>query len=239
MASINFEYLSFVGRVAAGRQLLDPIEVFYLPEMDTIYPINSKAGCSTVKLVLIQKYAPETHLVHPAVHLVDPAELTDERVRRHFFQNIQSYVRFCRGKNVVLVTRDPYARQYSAYNNQISGKVTMHYHYSRLRKALGFDRDLTFGRFVDCCSRVPARYADRHYRPQSIYLPGKVRRDALSWSTVDITAFSNLAEGTPEKTGPILNASGLSLPNSALSLLQDHRGFQRRYREDISWYAGA
>ncbi|WP_116125257.1 sulfotransferase family 2 domain-containing protein [Lewinella sp. IMCC34183] len=223
----------FAGRVLAGRRLIDPVEAYFLPETDTLYPINSKAGCSSVKLALVRRYAPETQLRFPEIHVQDPAELTGGKVERHFFLTRDAYRDFCRGRRIVLVTRDPYARIFSAYEGYRRGINRYYRHYARLRQWFGFDRELTFEEFVQYCCRLPARYADRHFRPQSFYLPAGVKEASRDWQTTDITEFGNLA-GSARPT--VLNASGSALPPRLHEYLRDHGGFQARYAEDLTWY---
>ncbi len=217
----------FILRVATGRQLLEPIEVFYLPETDTLYPINSKAGCSSVKLVLLRRYLPDANLRFPDVHWADPSPLTGNRVQQIFFDTLGTYRQFCKGRTVVLVTRDPYARMHSAFRDHIRGKNVMYKTYRRLRKLLGFTPNISFESFVDRCSRIPERFGDRHFRPQSFYLPAPVRAAALETVTLDLPSFAGAV---------LLNRSAEELPAEVQRYLRTHPGFQRRYLRDLALY---
>ena len=230
----------FWSRVVIGGELLDPIEVFYLPGEQTVYPINSKAGCSTVKLLLIRRYAPGVTLTFPSIHHTDPSPLTRGAVRRIFFIRVADYAAFCRDKDVVLITRDPLARIYSCYQNIRAGSNTLYATFPALRKLLGFTSPGRFTDFVDRCCRVPDWLADRHFRSQAYYLPEVVRTGSGTCCTIDIAAFSVAADPSDQnKATTRLNVSTHSLPNDYRQLLLDHPAFRARYRQDLTWYSEA
>src|SRR5690554_6340609 len=115
-----------------GFSLLDPIEVFFIPETNTFYPSISKSGCSSIKLMLIRRYKPDFKSEFPDIHGVDPAKITENKIQRLYFKTQSAYTKWTHGKHMVFVIREPVSRFYSCYFDVKTGKNKMYRHPSNL-----------------------------------------------------------------------------------------------------------
>ena len=136
-------------------RLIDPIEVFFIVDRNTVVPIISKSGCSSVKLALIQKYNPSFKSKFPDIHHINPAQVTQGQVERRFFYSFSKYSKFVRGKNLSLIIRQPEARIVSCYTDAITEKNIMYIDPSGLSRWIRFKKELTFEKFLKKISIIP------------------------------------------------------------------------------------
>ena len=229
--------LTFYGRVAINTELMDPIEVFYLPGTNTIYPIISKAGCSSLKLILLRRFLPDFYSPFPNIHWTDPAEVTSGCVQRLWFDSPKTYQKFCAGKDIVLIIRDPYQRLYSAYQGYQSGANPYYTDHPTFGRILGFTAPQSLRHYRNLCCSIPDRFADRHFRSQCFYLP-QDRTNVASVTIETIETFDNRASNNQQNSCKrvVLNESGNKPGAEDLSVIQSDI-FRRRYRHDLNLFA--
>ncbi len=223
-----------------GVRLLDPIEVFFLPDSNLFYPINSKAGCSSIKLKLIRDFKPDFNSSFPEIHHVNPAAISNGKLKRLFFYSSNAYTHFAKSKEMVLILNNPYHRIYSCYIDVKKGKNIMYDQPSGLSRWISFSRNSSFSDFVEKVCKIPDHLSDRHFRSQSFYYPASLRtalREAKISKLIDFTTDGEnpSAENT---NGVHLNANTEKLTEADMNVLKNHRGFQKRYAQDIAIYNG-
>src|SRR5690554_2395362 len=220
----------------AGISLIDPIEVFFVPETNTFYPIISKSGCSSIKLMLIRNYKPDYVNVFPGIHAVNPAKITDNQVKRMFFKTSAAYEKWTRAKNMVFVMRDPVSRFYSCYYDVKTGKNIMYEHPSNLDWLMAgkFRRNMPFEDFTKNVISIPDRLSDRHFRSQSFYLSEKVKRNLASLQYYTLKEFMLKYNATNEKSEPVrLNTNNTTISSDLKAMLIDNPKFQKRFKPDF------
>ncbi|MGY0392985.1 sulfotransferase family 2 domain-containing protein [Bizionia sp. KMM 8389] len=214
-----------------GSRLIDPIEVFYVKETDTFYPIISKSGCSTVKLNLIRLYQPSFESQFPEIHRIDPADETNGMVTRLYFYSFKKYQAFTKGKRMFMVIRNPFERIYSCYQDVKKSKNIMYEHPSGLTGFFGITSQDSFESFLTKVIRLPDYLSDRHFRGQSYFLSKGVV-DGLS--KLDIILLENYNDVIKSNAKLNINKKGVS--PKVLQLLNTHVKFKKRFAEDINMY---
>lgn len=209
-------------------RLIEPIEVFYLKDTDTFYPIISKSGCSSIKVTLIRQYNKKFVSNFPEIHQIDPTKVTNNKVERFVFYNSKSYLNFSKGKNICLILRDPYARFYSCYQDIIKEKNIMH----NLSVGLHKIKNFSYDNFLSIIFFIPDYLSDRHFRSQSFYFSKKVQK-AVQKSTIMILE-DYLYKNTSSDDIPVkINANNWVIPHKILLKLKNSGKFQKRYQSDI------
>nr|WP_222707017.1 sulfotransferase family 2 domain-containing protein [Neolewinella aurantiaca] len=215
-----------------GLYVVDPIDVTFDAATGEVFPVVSKAGCSSVKLSLIRRYLPGFESRFPEIHHLKPGVLTDGKLTRHIFKNYNEYLVFCRGKKLVVVIREPAARFQSCYNDVISGRNVMYRYPSRLNHIVRFSPQMRIERFLRIVASIPDRIADRHFRSQSYYLRAQVIEAAQSVRIVDLQEFMSGQAGAEQIH---LNAGERTSNPDDTGLFRTDL-FRQRYAEDISLY---
>lgn len=215
-----------------GTRLIDPIEVFYLKEKNTFYPIISKSGCSTIKLYLIRLYNPKFVSKFPGIHAIDPSNETDAKVLRLYFNNFSKYRAFAKDKDIVLVIRNPYERIYSCYLDVKLEKNTMYLTPSGLHNFFGINRYYSFDQFLKKVISLPDYLSDRHFRTQTFYLKKGVDIAVNSIKVILLENFNSEVNNTTN-----LNKNSISLPDDILNQLKSNTKFKKRFCKDIELYS--
>lgn len=222
-----------------GISLIDPIEVFFIPKTNTFYPIISKSGCSSIKLMLIRRYKPDYENVFPGIHAIDPAVITGNKLQRLYFKTTSAYAKWTDGKNMVFVMREPVSRFYSCYFDVKTGKNIMYEHPSNLDWLMTsrFIENMSFADFTKNVIAIPDHLSDRHFRSQCFYLSEKVKTNLASLEAYTLKAFMS---GTSEKDGePVavkLNTNNTSITSELKSELIANRSFQKRFKQDFVFF---
>lgn len=222
-----------------GVSLIDPIEVYYIPETNTFYPIISKSGCSSIKLMLIRRYKPDYENVFPGIHAVDPALITGNKVKRLFFKTPSAYAKWTHGKNMVFVMREPISRFYSCYFDVKTGKNTMYEHPSNLDwlMASKFSKNMSFEDFTKNVISIPDSLSDRHFRSQCFYLSEKVKNSLASLEAYTLKAYmTQIGDKKGEPTAVKLNANNTSIPSELKTKLISNSNFQKRFQQDFVFF---
>jgi hypothetical protein len=214
-----------------GLRFIDPIEVFYLKEPNTFYPIISKSGCSSIKLAIIRKYNTEFTSSFPEIHQINPAKVTNNMVARFLFYNSKSYLNFSKGKNICLIIRDPYARSYSCYLDIFKGKNIMYNISMNLKKTDNF----TFNNFISIISFIPDYLSDRHFRSQSFYFSKKIQKN-INKSKILLLEHLTITDTKFIDSDIKLNSNSSVLSNKELNNLKRLSKFNIRYKSDILLY---
>lgn len=214
-----------------GTRLIDPIEVFYIKEKNEFYPIVSKSGCSSVKLNLIRIYNPTFSSQFPEIHAVDPALVTNGNVEKLFFKSLKLYRGFAKGKQMVLVIRNPFERIYSCFLDVKKDKNIMYQTPSGLDRFFGINSSYTFAKFLNKVNSLPDYLSDRHFRSQSFYLDKKVKENINNVKIVlleDITRYFDLDLK--------LNVNVSKIPTEVLTELKSNKAYLSRFKDDIALY---
>ncbi len=214
-----------------GTRLIDPVEVYYLKDENTFYPIISKSGCSSIKLDLIRKYNPEFNSKFPEIHQVDPKLETDAKVERLRFYNFKPYRNFAQGKKACLVIRNPYERIYSCFLDVDKGKNIMYKDPSGLTKFFNIRQGISFEKFIKKVISLPDHLCDRHFRSQFFYLKAGVKESLSSLEVIRLEHYNLNTEKTTK-----LNTNNKSIPKDVLEALQKNTSFKKRFSDDISLY---
>jgi len=221
-----------------GKRLFDPIEIFYLVEEKEIFPINSKSGNSTLKLLLIRRFSPDYQSFFPDIHRVDPAGLSNGKLLRLYFYSHREFARFCRGKKLVLVIRDPKDRMLSAYRD-LKAKRNYWYRYpARLNNVFFIRHTISEKAFLRFVQRIPDNIADKHFRSQSFFIPLKAVTECKSVLVYEMERYlselnDQLVEGgenlhlNRSKKGEVVKVVGATVRR---------QGIQKRYKEDYELY---
>ena len=226
--------IAMIARSLSGGRLIDPVEVFYEPALNRVHPILSKSGNSTLKLKLIQQYAPDYRAKFPGIHLADPGEITDSQLVQHVFHYYADYVAFCRNKRVRIVVRNPYERYYSFFTGVRTGRNILYLHPYGLGSIFRLTAERSWPSLLRQVCLTPDVIADRHFRSQSYYLTPALRRAAASVEILDMPTYltvKDMADGADR-----LNVTDRDMPAKLRHGLEQHRGFQRRYRNDLLLY---
>ena len=221
----------------AGIRLLDPLEVFYIPESHSLIPIISKSGCSSIKEALIRNYVPGFESSFPEIHQVNPSALTNGKLVRLFFYRFGAYADFVKGKKMYLALRDPAKRFISCYKDVASGKNIMYEYPSGLNKWTSFGENLDFESFSKKVYKTPDYLSDRHFRSQSYFLPDTVAEQLESLQIFDLKTFFKECPLIPHDysdSGRVLNQSESQyFKHPGADELMDDMHFKRRYARDI------
>lgn len=219
-----------------GIRLIDPIEVYYLPGENTFYPIISKSGCTSIKVMLIQKFKPNYENSFPGIHHVNPAKPTENAVQRLYFNTKRSYSQWIIGKKMVFVMRDPLSRFYSCYLDVASGKNTMYEFPSGLDWVYNYKTDISFDDFLIKVCATPDEFSDRHFRSQSFYLSDAVKTGLESLEASTLKEYMSRASTKNEanKNEALkLNTNNTSLSDELREQLLKNTDFNRRFKEDL------
>lgn len=220
----------------AGISLIDPIEVYYFPNENTFYPIISKSGCTSIKVMLIRKFNPDYENTFPAIHHVDPSTSTDNEVKRIFFTSNRSYSEWSKGKKMVFVMRDPLSRFYSCYLDVVSGKNTMYKFPSGLDWIYKYTTDISFDDFFKKVCATPDQFSDRHFRSQSFYLSDSVKKGLKSLETFTLKEYmvkASAKDASDEHESLKLNTNKSSISDELKDQLRQNQEFTRRFKEDL------
>ena len=215
-----------------GTRLIDSIEVYYIPETNTFYPIISKSGCSTVKVDIIRRYKPDFTSKFPEIHQVDPALETNNKVLRKRFYSFKKYRKFSRDKVAHLVIRNPYERIYSCFLDVVTNKNVMYEDPSGLTNFFGIKSEISFDEFLKKVVKLPDYLSDRHFRSQSFYLQKGVE-EVLG--RIEVTLLENYNKKTGEKASK-LNTNNKKIPQEILQKLKKSNAFKKRFSKDINMY---
>lgn len=216
-----------------GSELLDPIEIYYDTNLDLVFPINSKCGNSSVKLALIQRYKPDYVSSFPDIHHVDPAVVTDGKLQRIYFKNYNKYGKFCIGKTVKLVVRNPEDRFYSFYLGVVSKRNLIYRYPSGTHRIFRITEGMSLKAVLNRISWIPDSIADRHFRSQAFYLLPQVKFFAKDYIVISIEDF---LQSTGKAKEIRLNDSRKAIPQDTRLWLQQNRRFQTRYSDDYLLY---
>lgn len=221
-------------------RLIDPIEVFYIKDIETFYPIISKSGCSSVKYDLIKMYNSDFRSKFPDIHLLDPLEVTNNKIERKFFYTKKSYRKFCKNKNLVLVIRNPFERLNSCYNGIIQKKNTMYKTPSGMNFILNFDTSISIIDFIQKIKKIPNYLSDRHFRSQSFYFSDSIKQIVKKYYIIEIGSniFPNdLFNVHPaDKSRIILNKNIEVNKTQNIEILEGSSDIKKRYNKDIKLY---
>ena len=217
-----------------GIKLIDPIEVFYLREENSFYPIVSKSGCSSVKLALIRRYQPDFTAQFPGIHHTDPAPLSDGKIQRLFFSTGSAYRSFARGKRMVLIIRNPYERIHSCFKGIDAGKNIMYKYPSGMDRIFRISQGISWEQFKKKIRRIPALLADRHFRAQAFYLRFGVEQSVAAVELHDIKFYFQQTQNDDQ---PIqLNRSESRDSDALLEDLKQASWFRKKYKMDLELY---
>lgn len=220
----------------AKIRLIDPIEVYYLPNANTFYPIISKSGCTSIKVMLIAKFKPDYKNTFPGIHHVNPAGLTDGEIERLYFKTQRSYTKWTKGKKMIFVMRDPLSRIYSCYLDVVSGKNTMYKFPSGLNWINKYASDLSFDGFIRKVCATPDQFSDRHFRSQSFYLTRSMKSALNSLETLTLKEYMSRASAknaSDENESIKLNTNNSSISDDLRDRLLKSEEFNRRYKTDL------
>lgn len=242
MAKAIKRFISVIKGLAGltGISLIDPIEVFFISETNTFYPIISKSGCSSIKLMLIRRYKPDYESVFPGIHAIDPSLITENKIRRLYFKTRSAYAKWTKGKNMVFVMREPVSRFYSCYVDVKTGKNTMYQHPSNLDWLMDskFPVNINFEDFANNVISMPDYLSDRHFRSQCFYLSEKVRNNLASLNAFSLRAYMN--QNNEKKGEPVavrLNTNNSSIPSELKANLISNPAFNKRFEQDFVFFA--
>ena len=222
-----------------GISLIDPIQVFYIPATNTFYPIISKSGCSSIKLMLIRRYKPDYENVFPGIHAIDPAMITEKKLQRLYFKTTSAYAKWTIGKNMVFVMREPVSRFYSCYFDVKTVKNTMYEHPSNLdwMMASKFSLGLSFTDFTKSVISIPDYLSDRHFRSQCFYLSEKVKNNLASLEAYSLKAYmTQITEEKGEGNVARLNTNNTSISVELKNELIANPAFQKRFKQDFVFF---
>ena len=222
-----------------GISLLDPIEVFFIPETNTFYPIISKSGCSSIKLMLIRRYKPDYENVFPGIHAIDPALITGSKVKRLYFKTTSAYAKWTLGRNMIFVMREPISRFYSCYFDVKTGKNIMYEHPSNLDwlMASKFSENMSFADFTKNAVSIPDHLSDRHFRSQCFYLSKKVKSNLASLEAYTLKAYmTQISDKKGEPPAVKLNTNNTSIPLELKTKLIANASFQKRFKQDFVFF---
>ncbi len=225
-----------------GIRLIDPIEVFYLPSEKTFYPIISKSACSSIKVMLIQKFVPDFKSSFPEIHHIDPCSITDNQAQRIFFYQMRNYEKWTKGKKMVLVIREPASRFYSCYIDVKKGKNRMYQYPSQLDWFYEFKPGLSISAFLKSVYKINDSFADRHFRSQTFCLNTRVRKAISELEVYALDDFMHTMKIIKSDEGirpTRLNTNNESIPQNLLSELELDLRFMKRFEEDIRLYVGS
>lgn len=223
----------------AGIRLIDPLEVYYLPNENTFYPIISKSGCTSIKVMLIAKFKPDYQNSFPGIHHVNPSALTDGAIQRLYFRTIHSYTNWTKGKRMVFVMRDPFSRLYSCYLDVVSGKNTMYKFPSGLDWVYKYNTDLSFDGFLKKVCGTPDQFSDRHFRSQSFYLPDSVKSslDSLEAFTLkEYMSRDSAKDASDESQALKLNTNKSIISDDMREQLLHNQEFNQRFKTDLELF---
>lgn len=219
-------------------RLIDPYEVFFDIPSNTFYPIVSKSGCTSVKNFLIRQYDADSQLSFPEIHKIDPSKLTGGKLERYMFYSKSAYLRFSHGKHMRLIIRNPVTRFFSCYTDVNKGKNTLYEHPSGLDWLVKTHRNDSVETFIKQVCRTPDYLSDRHFRSQAFYFPKNFERHLKGYEIVDLEGH-----GSPFKSGAAnsddavkLNTNVEKATEKNIAYLQNHKGFQNRYKRDIELF---
>lgn len=235
----KFKSLLKAAAAYTGIRLIDPIEVYYLSSENTFYPIISKSGCTSIKVLLIKRYKPEYESTFPKIHHVNPARLTENNVQRLYFKTRKAYEKWSQGKKMVFVMRDPFSRIYSCYLDVSSGKNTMYKFPSGLDWMYKYRTDLSFNDFLKKVYATPDEFSDRHFRSQSFYLSDSVKSGLLSLDAFTLGEYMGKASANnvPEENQSVkLNTNKSSISDELRAKLIQNQEFNRRFKADINLF---
>ena len=222
-----------------GISLIDPIEVFFIPETNTFYPIISKSGCSSIKLMLIRRYKPDYENVFPGIHAIDPALLTGNKVLRLYFKTSSAYAKWTHGKHMVFVMREPISRFYSCYFDVKTGKNIMYEHPSNLDwwMASKFSENMSFEDFTKNVISIPDHLSDRHFRSQCFYLSQNVKNNLASLEAYTLKAYmTQNGDKKGDASAVTLNTNNTSIPLELKTELISNSTFQKRFKQDFVFF---
>lgn len=219
-------------------RLIDPIEVFYIVDRNTVVPIISKSGCSSVKLALIQEYEPSFKSKFPDIHQTDPSQVTGGKIERKFFYRFSKYSKFVEGKNLSLIIRDPKARIVSCYNDVLSEKNIMYLDPSGLSRWVSFTKNLSFDQFIKKISNIPDYLSDRHFRSQAYFIENGIDSKLSSLSVYELKKFfdeSDLVLSARSKH-EILNKTESNEEKIETNGISSNPTFSNRYENDLKLF---
>lgn len=219
-----------------GLRLIDPIEVYYIPSQNTFYPIISKSGCSSIKVMLIRKFKPDYENTFPGIHHVNPADITKGEVQRLYFNTKDSYAKWTKGKQMVFVMREPYSRFYSCYLDVSSGKNIMYQHPSGLDWFYDFKKDISLNEFLKKVCALSDKFSDRHFRSQAFYLSDNVKKGLASLQAFTLKEYmsGNATNAASEENKPLqLNQNKTSISDDEREKLKTNSAFNKRFKTDL------
>lgn len=219
----------------AKIKLIDPIEVFYLVAEQTVIPIISKSGNSSIKLASIKRFNPMFTADFPGIHLLDPSSVTQGEIERLFFYSEKAYFKFCKNKKIKFIIRDPFDRFFSCFNGVVSGRNVLYRHPSGLEGVLGVSEDIDWLGFIKFVCNMPDYLSDRHFRSQSFYLPKNPKEiDVEIIEMVDYLKVIRVQLGMNEAIK--INAGNGRIPLDKIAELKRNPAFLNRYSLDIFLY---
>lgn len=222
-----------------GISLIDPIEVYFIPETNTFYPIISKSGCSSIKLMLIRRYKPDYESVFPGIHAIDPALITSNKLHRLYFKTTSAYAKWTQGKNMVFIMREPISRFYSCFYDVKTGKNKMYEHPSNLDwlMASKFSENMHFEDFTKNVISIPDYLSDRHFRSQSFYLNDRVKENLARLETYTLKEYmTQISDKKGERNVARLNTNNASITPELKNELSGNRAFQKRFKQDFVFF---
>lgn len=183
--------------------------------------------------MIIRLYNPNFNSSFPEIHQVNPALLTNNKVQRLFFKTTKSYVKWCKGKNMVFVMRDPISRFYSCFKDVASAKNVMYQHPSNLDWIMKskFYENMAFDDFTKNVINIPDYLSDRHFRSQQFYLPEKVYQNLNSLQLYQLNHFMKNAPEALEAAH--LNVSNSKIPPEFENKLLANKRFLKRFEKDF------
>ena len=171
LRELNMVHKTLLARVYKDLHI-DPLEVFFLPDLDLVVPIISKNACFAVKESLIRYYVPEFSAGFPEIHRISAESITHGKTQRLFFSRASQYQSFIRHKNLRITLREPLGRLLAAYNDHVSGK-NHSYGFNKFEQRLRAlePRDITLETYAHIVCSIPPNLADRHFKPQAVFAP--------------------------------------------------------------------
>lgn len=223
-----------------GIQIIDPIEVYYLPGEDTFYPIISKSGCSSIKLMLIRRFAPDFESKFPHIHHINPAKHTDNKVQRLTFHRMSQYEKWAAGKKMIFVMRDPLARTYSCFLDVQTDKNTMYKFPSGLNWIIRFKQTMPFDQFLQKVCSLSDRMSDRHFRSQSFYINRRIQNTLENIEMYTLPEFMKMHKNDTSNSSSKaarINTNPTSISAELRAELNNDPDFRDRYATDLRLYA--
>ena len=132
----------------------------YCEKRNTLFCHIEKNGCESLRLLVLKE---ENHS--------HPGKIWDEQIQRYLYNsgNVSSLAK--NNPNVILISRDPYSRIISGFNDKVLGSNFTHFPYTKgIANFYNNDTNkrISFEEFINYITRDD--HIDNHFRPQHHWL---------------------------------------------------------------------